>query len=112
MPGPRRPGAGTGVLLQRLAEQLSVALKPLANQPPVAEAPRKRRQTGRAGSGCRETAKDPDGLADSYRYGSVPLLSLHQRQTKPALCGLCCVWGLEIFAVSAGLFASKLLHRS
>lgn len=30
-----------GVLLQRLAEQLSVALKPLANQPPVAEAPRK-----------------------------------------------------------------------
>jgi len=31
-----------GVLVQRLAEQLSVALKPLANQPPVAEAaPRK-----------------------------------------------------------------------
>jgi len=30
-----------GILLQRLAEQLSVALKPLANQPPVAEAPRK-----------------------------------------------------------------------
>ena len=30
-----------GVLLQRLAEQLSVALKPLANQPPIAEAPRK-----------------------------------------------------------------------
>lgn len=30
-----------GVLLQRLAEQLSVALKPLANQPPVAEVPRK-----------------------------------------------------------------------
>jgi hypothetical protein len=31
-----------GVLLQRLAEQLSVSLKPLANQPPVAEAvPRK-----------------------------------------------------------------------
>jgi hypothetical protein len=26
------------VLLQRLAEQLSVALKPLANQPPIAEA--------------------------------------------------------------------------
>ncbi len=26
-----------GELLQRLAEQLSVALKPLANQPPVAE---------------------------------------------------------------------------
>jgi hypothetical protein len=31
-----------GVLLQRLAEQLSVALKPLANQPPIAEAPRKK----------------------------------------------------------------------
>lgn len=30
-----------GILLQRLAEQLSVALKPLANQPPVVEAPRK-----------------------------------------------------------------------
>jgi len=30
-----------GVLLQHLAQQLSVALKPLANQPPVAEAPRK-----------------------------------------------------------------------
>lgn len=30
-----------GVLLQRLAEQLSVALKPLANQPPIVEAPRK-----------------------------------------------------------------------
>jgi uncharacterized lipoprotein YmbA len=30
-----------GILLQRLAEQLSVALKPLANQPPVAEEPRK-----------------------------------------------------------------------
>ena len=30
-----------GVLLQRLADQLSVALKPLANQPAVAEAPRK-----------------------------------------------------------------------
>ena len=30
-----------GVLLQKLAEQLSVALKPLANQPPIAEAPRK-----------------------------------------------------------------------
>jgi hypothetical protein len=31
-----------GVLVQRLAEQLSVALKPLANQPPIAEtAPRK-----------------------------------------------------------------------
>jgi hypothetical protein len=29
------------VLLQRLAEQLSTALKPLANQPPIAEAPRK-----------------------------------------------------------------------
>ncbi|WP_131696779.1 MULTISPECIES: PqiC family protein [unclassified Pseudomonas] len=30
-----------GVLLQQLAQQLSVALKPLANQPPIAEAPRK-----------------------------------------------------------------------
>jgi len=30
-----------GVLLQRLAEQLSAALKPLANQPPVADVPRK-----------------------------------------------------------------------
>ncbi|VVN55988.1 hypothetical protein PS687_02163 [Pseudomonas fluorescens] len=30
-----------GVLLQNLAQQLSVALKPLANQPPIAEAPRK-----------------------------------------------------------------------
>ncbi|MCS4248166.1 putative lipoprotein YmbA [Pseudomonas sp. BIGb0164] len=30
-----------GVLLQHLAQQLSVALKPLANQPPIAEAPRK-----------------------------------------------------------------------
>ncbi|MFF7706319.1 ABC-type transport auxiliary lipoprotein family protein [Pseudomonas sp. NPDC007930] len=30
-----------GVLLQRLAEQLSVALKPLANQPAVADEPRK-----------------------------------------------------------------------
>lgn len=30
-----------GVLLQRLAEQLSVALKPLANQPAIAEEPRK-----------------------------------------------------------------------
>ena len=30
-----------GVLLQRLAEQLSGALKPLANQPAVAEVPRK-----------------------------------------------------------------------
>jgi uncharacterized protein len=30
-----------GVLLQRLAEQLSVSLKPLANQPPIAEVPRK-----------------------------------------------------------------------
>ena len=30
-----------GVLLQHLAQQLSVALKPLANQQPVAEAPRK-----------------------------------------------------------------------
>ena len=30
-----------GVLLQRLAEQLSVALKPLANQPAIADVPRK-----------------------------------------------------------------------
>lgn len=30
-----------GVLLQQLAQQLSVALKPLANQPPIAEAPRR-----------------------------------------------------------------------
>ena len=30
-----------GVLLQKLAEQLSTAIKPLANQPPIAEAPRK-----------------------------------------------------------------------
>ncbi|MHC8384058.1 PqiC family protein [Pseudomonas sp. LB3P14] len=30
-----------GVLLQRLAEQLSTALKPLANQPPIADAPKK-----------------------------------------------------------------------
>ena len=30
-----------GVLLQRLAQQLSVALKPLANQPPIVEAPRR-----------------------------------------------------------------------
>ena len=30
-----------GQLLQQLSEQLAVALKPLANQPPVAEAPRK-----------------------------------------------------------------------
>ncbi|MBP1127443.1 putative lipoprotein YmbA [Pseudomonas sp. PvP025] len=30
-----------GVLLQQLAQQLSVALKPLANQPPIAEATRR-----------------------------------------------------------------------
>ena len=30
-----------GVLLQHLAQQLSVALKPLANQPPIGESPRK-----------------------------------------------------------------------
>jgi uncharacterized protein len=30
-----------GILLQRLAEQLSAALKPLANQPPVVDVPRK-----------------------------------------------------------------------
>ena len=29
------------MLLQHLAQQLSVALKPLANQPPIAEVPRK-----------------------------------------------------------------------
>ena len=39
--GTAAQGQAQGVLLQRLAEQLSVALKPLANLPPVAEAPRK-----------------------------------------------------------------------
>jgi hypothetical protein len=37
-PAPRPQVQAQGVLLQRLAEQLSVALKPLANQPPIAEA--------------------------------------------------------------------------
>jgi uncharacterized lipoprotein YmbA len=46
-----------GVLLQRLAEQLSVALKPLANQPPIAEAPRK--PAAKAAAPAVEQEKQP-----------------------------------------------------
>lgn len=52
-----------GILLQRLAEQLSVALKPLANQPPVADVPRK-------------TAQKPAARADeAEKQPKIPMAS-------------------------------------
>ena len=59
-----------GILLQRLAEQLSVALKPLANQPAIVEAPRK------------PAAVKPTAPAEREKQPKIPLarpqLLLHQ----------------------------------
>ena len=54
-----------GVLLQHLAQQLSVALKPLANQPPIAEAPRK--QTAPAQAKPAEPQKPKMPMATPIR---------------------------------------------
>ncbi|MHC8337232.1 PqiC family protein [Pseudomonas sp. HLT2-19-2] len=52
-----------GVLLQRLAEQLSTALKPLANQPPIAAAPKK------------PAAKPAAPAAEAEKQPKIPMAS-------------------------------------
>ncbi|POA22126.1 MULTISPECIES: membrane integrity-associated transporter subunit PqiC [unclassified Pseudomonas] len=53
-----------GVLLQRLAEQLSVALKPLANQPPIADAPR-----------SKPAREKPTAPAEPEKQPKIPMAS-------------------------------------
>ena len=48
-----------GVLLQHLAKQLSVALKPLANQPPIAEAQPRKQAPAQAKPAAPEKPKMP-----------------------------------------------------
>ncbi|EPJ82667.1 putative lipoprotein [Pseudomonas sp. CFT9] len=48
-----------GVLLQHLAQQLSVALKPLANQPPIAEAQPRKQAPAQAKPAAPEKPKMP-----------------------------------------------------